>query len=143
MSSVCTASDFVFCLEPDLSEDRVCARETWSPEKPTYRVFITNLEYGEQHHCLSDQPDERPAQFMPKEWRACQEETNMWTVDFLGSEMELIEQLAAIGFRSNAQFDQFLGGLSPRSEEFIAYQQNKRLTTAVSNTTAPSRFAKI
>lgn len=118
-----SATDFVYSIdtETDLA---------WYPTSPgctMYSIFMATKTHAENRGCLSDQPDDRPSKFFPKQWRANQEETNQWYVHFPGTQMELIEQLEPIGFSTNAKFDAFLVGVSAQSEEYQSHQQKKLL----------------
>lgn len=118
-----SAADFVYSIN-------IQADWSWYPTPPgytIYSIFMATKIHAEKRGCLSDQPDDRPGEFFPKEWRANQEETNEWCVRFSGTQLELIERLDEIGFSVNRKFDEFLEGISSCSEEYQAYQQKKLL----------------
>lgn len=125
-----TPDHFVYSI--DTQEDL-----SWYPTPPgctMFSVFMAAKSYAEKRGCLSDQPDHRPGEFFPKEWRANQEETNQWYIRFPGTQMELIAQLDEIGFSTNLEFDKFLEGISSRSEEYQAYRQRNTLNDQLQNT---------
>lgn len=134
-----TPADFVYSIDTQ-------ADWSWYPTPPgctMFSVFMATKTHAEKRGCLSDQPDDRPGEFFPKEWCATQEETNEWCVRFSGTQMELIAHLEEIGFSTNLQFDEFLKGISSCSEEYQAYQQKNRLNAQLGETVHPPKKLKI
>lgn len=132
-------SDFVYAIDPE-------ADFSWYPKRSTenmYSIFMSTRAHAEKRGCLSDQPDDRPKIFFPVSWRAHQEETNQWYVNFPGTQMELIEQLEKIGFSTNIEFDKFLSGVSAQSPEFQAHLQKKRLNDALNHITQAAKKSKM